>query len=212
MIIAVDGPAAAGKGTLAKGLARALNFAHLDSGVLYRAVAYAMLRNRADPADREAAVAASREVDVALIDAPEIRGEGVGQLASAIAKIPELRANLLDFQRNFAQNPPDGAAGAVIDGRDIGTVVCPAADIKFFVTASDEARARRRALELEARGAPRDLETVRADLAARDAQDRNRATAPLQPAPDAHLLDTTELDIEAALARALGIVAQARGR
>ena len=212
MIIAVDGPAAAGKGTLARGLAKSLNFAHLDSGALYRAVAYAMLKHGADPADREAAVAASRHLDVGLTEAPEIRGEGVGKLASAIAKIPDLRANLLDFQRDFAHHPPHDAAGAVIDGRDIGTVVCPDADLKFFVIASDEARAERRALELEARGSPCDLETVRADLAERDAQDRNRATAPLRPAPDAHLLDTTELDIEAALARALEIVAQMRGR
>lgn len=212
MIIAVDGPAAAGKGTLAKGLAKSLNFAHLDSGTLYRAVAFAMLKDRADPSDRESAIAASRDLDVGLIDLPEIRGEDVGKLASSIAKIPELRANLLDFQRNFAHRPPGGAAGAVIDGRDIGTVVCPEAEVKFFVTASDEARARRRALELEGRGSSYDLETVRADLAERDAQDRNRTAAPLKPAPDAHLLDTTELDIEAALARALEIVAQARGR
>ena len=212
MIIAVDGPAAAGKGTLARGMAKSLDFAHLDSGALYRAVAYAMLRDGADPSDREAAVAASRHLNIDLIDAPEIRGEGIGKLASAIAKIPDLRANLLDFQRNFARHPPGGVAGAVIDGRDIGTVVCPDADVKFFVTASDEARARRRVLELEGRGAPADLETVRADLARRDAQDRNRTAAPLKPAPDAHLLETTELDIEAALARALEIVAQAHGR
>ena len=206
MIIAIDGPAAAGKGTLARKLAEAFNFAYLDTGALYRAVALNLLKQGRSGDDRAAAIAASLSLDPTGLSDPALRHEATGQLAASVSAIPEVRANLLDFQRNFAKNPPHGKAGAVVDGRDIGTVVCPNADLKLFVTASDEERARRRMVELEARGAEADFATILADLQARDASDRARANSPLKKADDAHLLDTTNLSIEAVFQKASDLV------
>ena len=212
MIVAVDGPVAAGKGTLARRLAARYGLDYLDTGSLYRAVALSLLRAgaQADAAPDEArAVEAARALDPSGLSDPALRDEATGRLASVVAAIPAVRAALLEFQRGFAERPP-GGRGAVLDGRDIGAVVCPGADVKLFVTASAEARARRRWLELQARGDAATLEVVRADLEARDARDRGRAVAPLAPAPDAHLLDTTTLDIEAAFQAACAIIAAVR--
>jgi len=209
MIVAVDGPVAAGKGTLARRLAAHLGFDYLDTGALYRAAALRLLRDGGDPADAAAAQAAASAVGPADLDRPGLRDEATGRAASVVAAIPEVRAALLEFQRRFAASPP-GGRGAVLDGRDIGSVVCPRADVKLFVTASAEARARRRFLELQGRGEPAVYERVLADLQDRDARDRGRAAAPLTAAADAHLLDTTSLDIEAAFQAACAIIAAAR--
>ncbi len=198
MIIAIDGPVAAGKGTLARRLASALGYAYLDTGAIYRAVAARLLREGHDPEDEAAAERVARSLRMADLAAPELRREDVGEAASKVASIRKVRRILLDFQRNFAAHPPGGAPGAVLDGRDIGTVVCPDADLKIFVTASPEIRARRRYEELRARGEAVDEATVLADLRRRDERDRTRADAPLRPAEDAHLLDTSNLDIETA--------------
>jgi cytidylate kinase len=207
MIVAVDGPVAAGKGTLARRLAAHYGFDYLDTGTLYRATALRLLRSGAAP--DEAAAAEARGVGPAELADPALRDEATGRLASVVAAFPAVRAALLDFQRGFAAGPP-GGRGAVLDGRDIGTVVCPHADVKLFVTASAEARARRRFLELRERGEAAVFAAVLADLEARDARDRSRAAAPLAPAADAHLLDTTTLDIEAAFQAACAIIAAAR--
>lgn len=206
MIIAIDGPAAAGKGTLAKRLAKELGYAYLDTGALYRAVGLAALKAGVDPKDNCFAEAASADLDLSLLDAPELRHEATGTAASHVAAMPVVRSNLLNFQRNYASNPPDGVEGAVLDGRDIGTVVCPDADVKLFVTASAEERARRRTAEQESRGEAADFEAILADVKARDERDMNRAEAPLKPAEDAHLLDTTLLDIDAVFQRAVELV------
>lgn len=207
-VIAVDGDTAAGKGTLARRLARDLDFDYLDTGGLYRAAALRLLARGGDPGDEAAAAAAANEITAAELDSPDLRREDVGETASRIAALPAVRAALLAYQRKFAENPPSGAAGAVLDGRDIGTVVCPGAAVKIYVTASPETRARRRALELSERGEGGDFETVLADLRRRDARDAERAEAPMRAAADAHLLDTTNLDIEAAFRAAKTIVAQ----
>lgn len=196
MIIAIDGPAAAGKGTLARRLAEHYGLAYLDTGALYRAVGRELLRAGRDPHDEAAAVAAARTLDPAALSSPDLRDEKVGEAASIVAAMPAVREALIEFQRRFATHPP-GGRGAVLDGRDIGTVVCPDADIKFFVTASDEERARRRAEELRRRGRSADEAAVLADLKRRDARDSGRATAPLRPASDAILLDTTGMTIDA---------------
>lgn len=205
MVVAVDGPVAAGKGTLGRRLAERYGFAYLDTGSLYRATAVRVLRDGIDPADVQATAVAARQVDESDRTAPNLRDEATGMMASRVAGIPEVRAALLDMQREFAARPPGGAAGAVLDGRDIGTVVCPDAPVKLFVTASMAERARRRHRELVAKDATVTYEAVLADLERRDRQDSERGTAPLKAAPDAHLLDTTEMDIEAAFhaARAL---------
>ncbi|WP_439817930.1 (d)CMP kinase [Zavarzinia sp. CC-PAN008] len=205
MVIAVDGPAASGKGTLARRLAQALGFAYLDTGKLYRAVAFALMRDGAaiEPA---AAAAAARALNPALLAAPDLLDEAVGEMASRVAAMPEVRAALLAFQQDFAARPPPPARGAVLDGRDIGTVVCPDAAVKLFVTASLDARARRRFAELAARGGAVTLEGIRADLARRDARDSGRAAAPLALADGAHLLDTTDLGIEEAFAAAKALI------
>ena len=190
--IAIDGPAASGKGTIARAISRRFGFHHLDTGLLYRAVG----AKGGDPV--QAAVALSAE-DLARSD---LRSNEAGQAASRVAAIPEVRAALVEFQRRFAVLEP----GAVLDGRDIGTVICPDADVKVFVTASPAERARRRWLELEGRGEKVAFETVLADIEARDERDSNRSAAPLQVARDAHVLDTTTMDADAAFAAALAIV------
>ena len=199
-IIAIDGPAAAGKGTLARRLATALGLAYLDTGLLYRAVGRRVLDTGAAPSDAAAAEAAAHALVAADLLRTDLRGPEADQASSLVAKAPGVRAALLAFQRNFANQ------GAVLDGRDIGTVVIPDATVKLFVTATPSARARRRWLELQGRGVPVPLDQVEAELQARDAQDAARATAPLKAAADAVMLDTTTLDADAAFARALEIV------
>ncbi|HEY1309698.1 MAG TPA: (d)CMP kinase [Pseudolabrys sp.] len=206
MIIAIDGPAASGKGTLGKKLAAHYGLRHLDSGLLYRAVAKAVLDASRPIGDRDAAIAAAKSLDPSRIDEVVLKAPTVGEAASFVSAIPEVRAALVDFQRGFAAKPP----GAVLDGRDIGTVICPDADVKIFVTATPEVRARRRATEYRALGRNMDETTVLADIVKRDERDRNRAAAPLKQAPDAHLLDTTHLDIDAAIRAAIDIVEATR--
>lgn len=210
MIIAIDGPAAAGKGTLARRLAEHFDFAYLDTGSLYRAVGLALLRAGYDPADAETAALASRTLDAALLTDPMLREEKTGDAASKVAAVPAVRSNLLEFQRKFASSPPEGKGGAVLDGRDVGTVVCPAADVKLFVTASAEERAKRRFLEMGTRGVAAEFSEILADVKARDERDMNRADAPLKPAEDALLLDTTELDIDAVFSRAVALIDEKR--
>ncbi len=215
MIVAIDGPAAAGKGTLARKIAGALGFAHLDTGALYRAVGLRVLRAGQDPNDPNAALGAAMALDSSDLSDPALRDEATGTAASLVSAYPAVRAALLEFQRNFAKTPPNLAPGAVIEGRDIGTVICPDADIKFFIDAALAVRAHRRHAELTAKGSQIDRNEVRAEMAARDARDRNRADSPLRPAPDAHLLDTTDLDIDGVFAAAMqliGDVAKVQGR
>ncbi len=199
MIIAIDGPAASGKGTLARRLARELGYGHLDTGKLYRAVGMAVLRHGGDPADVVAAESAARNLDPDRLDDSDLAGDEAAQAASKVSAIPAVRAALLEFQRAFAARPP----GAVLDGRDIGTVVCPDADIKFYVIASDEIRAQRRHKELLDRGKASIYARVLQDLKERDARDSARSVAPMKPAEDAVVLDTTVLDAEAAYAVAM---------
>lgn len=199
-VIAIDGPAASGKGTLARRLAAALGLPHLDTGLLYRAVGRRVLDSGANPADPDAALAAARALVPADLDRADLRGPDADAASTAVAAIPEVRAALLAFQRGF------GARGAVLDGRDIGTVIFPDATVKLFVTASLDARSRRRWRELRGRGIVVPLDQVRRDMLARDASDAARATAPLRPAEDAIVLDTTELDPDAAFNAALRAV------
>jgi CMP/dCMP kinase len=208
MIIAIDGPAASGKGTLARRIAVRFGLDHLDTGLLYRAVARDVRRRGADLDDPRAAAAAARALDPASLDDPDLRGPGAGEAASIVARFPEVREALRDFQRAFARRP----AGAVLDGRDIGTVVCPEADVKIYVTADVEVRARRRYLELQARGEPAVYETVLADTRRRDARDEGREASPMRPAADAFLLDTSNLDIEAAFDTAVGVILRKVGQ
>lgn len=205
-VIAIDGPSASGKGTLARRLAERYGFALLDTGALYRAVAIALLRQGDDPDDAQAATAAAQSLDPASLDDPELRSGAVGEAASRVAAHSDVRLALRDFQRNFAERPPGGEAGAVLDGRDIGTVICPDADVKLFVTASVRERARRRLKDLQAQGEAVEYDDVLAAVRKRDERDESRADAPMKPAQDAHLLDTTDLSIEAALAEAIRIV------
>ena len=200
MIIAVDGPAAAGKGTLSRLLAEHYTLARLETGSLYRAVALKMLRSGDDPEDPESAAKSAKLLKPTELHYPELRREDVGEAASKVAAIPTVRAALIEFQRDFASNPPGRTQGAVLDGRDIGTVVCPDADYKIFVTATPEARANRRFLELRQKGEAVDEQMVLAATRERDARDTERATSPLKPAADAYLLDTTNLSIDAAFA------------
>jgi cytidylate kinase len=202
MIIAIDGPAASGKGTLAKRIADHYGYHCLDTGLLYRAVARDTARMGFRLDDAWAALAAARSLDASTLDDPALRGAAAGDAASIVARIPAVRQALLDYQRAFAARTP----GAVLDGRDIGTVICPDAPVKIFVTASPEERARRRWKELDARGAGVSYDSVLADIVARDKRDSERSAAPLLVAKDAVTLDTTTLDIEAALAAALAIV------
>jgi len=208
MIIAIDGPAASGKGTLAMRIAAHFGLAHLDTGLLYRAVARDVKRNGGALEDHVAAVTAARELDPATLDDPALRGVGAGEAASIVARIPQVRAALLEFQRSFARRPP----GAVLDGRDIGTVVCPDADVKIFVTATPEIRAQRRHLERQSRGEAVTYEAVVADIRRRDERDAGREAAPMRPAADAILLDTSNLDIEAAFDTAVGVITKKVGQ
>lgn len=200
-VVAVDGPAAAGKGTLARRLARELGLPYLDTGLLYRAVGRRVLDVGGDPRDPRVAEEAARALTPADLERGDLRGPAADMAASAVATLPPVRAALVDWQRDFGRRH-----GAVMDGRDIGTVIFPDAPAKLFVTASPEARARRRHAELAARGVDRALADVQAEMQARDAQDAARATAPMKPAGDAVLLDTTALGIEDAFVAALEIV------
>ena len=206
MIIAIDGPAASGKGTLAKKLAVHYGLRHLDTGLLYRAVALAVLDAGHKPTERDKAIAAAKTIDPAAFDDIALKRYDVCEAASVVSAIPEVRAALFDLQQNFAKAPP----GAVLDGRDIGTVICPDAEVKIFVTASPEVRAHRRTIELRSRGENADEKAVLADILARDERDRSRSAAPLVQAVDARLLDTSALDIEGSFKAALALVEQAR--
>ena len=210
MIIAIDGPAAAGKGTLARRLAGHFGLAILDTGLLYRAVGMKLVRNGQDTDDHTAATEAAETLTPGDLEADDLRGDAAADAASRISSIPTVRAALLEFQRSFAANPPgnvaDGAKGAVLDGRDIGTIVCPDADHKLFVTASAEVRAERRFKELRERGLDVIHGRVLADMKERDTRDSQRAVSPLEPAKDAFLLDTSDLDADQAFAAALKFI------
>lgn len=205
-VIAIDGPAASGKGTLARRLAAELGLPHLDTGLLYRAVGRRVLDAGGDPADAAAATAAARALDPADLERVDLRGPEADRASSVVAAMPAVRAALLEFQRGFG-----AGQGAVLDGRDVGTVVFPDAAVKLFVTASAVVRARRRWRELAARGIAVPLAEVEAEIALRDEQDRTRTASPLRPAPDAAMLDTTALDPKAAYAAALAIVRERLG-
>lgn len=208
MIIAIDGPAASGKGTLARRLAQRFGLAFLDTGGLYRATALKVLESGGDPSNPRLAEAAAKAVHPRDLDDPRLREERVSDAASVVASIPEVRAALLAFQRDFAHHPPAGFKGAVLDGRDIGTVVCPDAAVKLFVTASAEARAMRRFKELQERGVEAIYQRVLQDIEQRDERDRQRLAAPLRRALDAREIDTTTLDADAAFANAEALVEQ----
>ncbi len=206
MIIAIDGPAASGKGTLGKRLAHHYGYRHLDTGVIYRAVAYALLEAGSDLSNEALAVAVAMELDPEKFGNPILKTQRVGDAASVVSAIPKVREVLVNFQRQFAADPP----GAVLDGRDIGTVICPDADVKIFVVADPHVRARRRTLEALGRGEAADEAAVLADILKRDERDQNRATAPLKAAPDAYLLDNSQLDIESGVRAAIDIVEAVR--
>ena len=206
IVIAVDGPAASGKGTIARALASHFGLPHLDTGLLYRAVALNLFRFGGDPGNEFEAMRACDITSVSLDD-PDLRSEVVGSIASRISAYPSVREKLLDRQRRFAGQ----AGGAVLDGRDIGTVIAPGADVKLFVTASVEVRARRRLAELLSRGMAAHLEDVIIDLKARDARDSSRSAAPMAQADDAVLLDPSEMDIAAAIAAAIRLVEERLG-
>lgn len=197
-IVAIDGPAASGKGTLARNLADHYGFHHLDTGLTYRAVAKALLDEGLPLDDEAVAERAARSIDLSRLDRSVLAAHGVGEAASKVAVMPAVRRALVEAQREFARRRP----GAILDGRDIGTVVCPDADVKFFVTASAPVRARRRYEEIVGTGAEADLAAIEQDLSRRDARDRQRTDSPLVPAADAHLLDTSEMDIETAFLEA----------
>ncbi|MCE9650063.1 MAG: (d)CMP kinase [Parvibaculum sp.] len=205
-VVAIDGPAASGKGTLARKLAAHYGFAYLDTGSLYRAVGVGAIAMGKSPADEAAALEAALSLDVSRIDEKAIRTREAGEAASLVAVMPAVRAAILRFQRDFATKPPGGKPGSVLDGRDIGTVVCPDADVKIFVTASPEIRAHRRWLELKGSGSTVSETQVLEDTRERDRRDSERAASPMKPAHDAHLLDTTDLSIEAAFGEAVRII------
>ncbi len=202
LLIAIDGPAASGKGTLARRLADYYHLPHLDTGLTYRAVAWDLLRNGQSLDDEASAIEAGRHVDLSNLDKHALSAHGVGEAASRVAVIPELRRILVDKQRDFARQP----GGAVLDGRDIGTVVAPEADVKLYITASPEVRAQRRLRDIEGRGGSADVSEILADIRRRDERDMGRADSPLKPAADAHLLDTSDMSIEAAFRAARAIV------
>ncbi|MCX7295396.1 MAG: (d)CMP kinase [Hyphomicrobiales bacterium] len=206
MIIAIDGPAASGKGTIGKRLAAHYRLRHLDTGLLYRAVGRTVLDAGHKLDDRQAAIAAAQSLDLSRFDEAVLKGAEAGEAASFVSAIPEVRAALVGFQRSFAA----GAPGAVLDGRDITTVICPDADVKIFVTAAPEVRARRRAAEYRASGKTTDDAIVLADIRKRDERDSSRSASPLRQADDAVLLDTTTLDVEGSVAAAIAIVERAK--
>ncbi|HEX9702628.1 MAG TPA: (d)CMP kinase [Rhodospirillales bacterium] len=208
MIVAIDGPAAAGKGTLARRLARHFGLAYLDTGLIYRAVGMGVIRQGGDPDDADTAERVAKALTPEDLEALDLRSDAAADAASRVSAIPGVRARLLAFQRDFAKNPPKGAKGAILDGRDIGTVVCPDADVKLFVTARVEVRADRRFKELRERGLEAIHGRVLADMKARDARDSERAVSPLEPATDAFQLDTSDLDADQAFAAALDFIAQ----
>jgi cytidylate kinase len=205
-VIAIDGPAASGKGTLARRLAEHYGLPHLDTGLLYRAVACSLIDEGLPLDDVTAAEAAARGLSLTEFDPERLRSREMGEASSVVAAIPAVRAALIDMQRSFAAR----AEGAVLDGRDIGTVICPKANVKIFVTASPETRAQRRALELASRGEDVDYAAILEDVRARDARDSERALAPLKAAEDAVMLDTSALDRDEAFAAALAIIEKAR--
>ena len=206
MIIAIDGPAASGKGTIARQIASVYGLHHLDTGLIYRAVAKAVLDSGYPPDDAARATAAAIALDPTQFDENALKAQAITEAASVVAAIPQVRQALISYQREFATKPP----GAVLDGRDIGTVIAPGADVKLFVVATPEVRAARRVLELRARGEHAEEHEVLADLLRRDERDSRRTAAPLKAAPDAHLLDTTHLGIDAAFRAALAIIEAAR--
>ena len=206
MIIAIDGPAAAGKGTLARRLAQHLNLAYMDTGLLYRAVGKKVLIIGADTEDASVAEAEARTMRPEDLQLEGLRTDEVAQAASKVSTVPGVRAALLKFQRDFAAYPPDGKAGTVLDGRDIGTVVCPEAPHKLFVTASTQVRAKRRVKELQDRGLEAIYARVFEDMRERDARDSERAVSPLEPAKDAHALDTSDLDADQVFQAALDLI------
>jgi CMP/dCMP kinase len=206
MIIAIDGPAASGKGTLAKRLAGHYGYRHLDTGVIYRAVAHALIEAGSDLKDETAAVTAAVRLDPETFENPVLKSQKVGTAASVVSAIPRVREALVEFQRQFAATPP----GAVLDGRDIGTVICPNAEVKIFVVADPRVRARRRTLEARARGEEADEMAVLAGIMARDQRDQSRSAAPLKQAADAYLLDNSNLDIEGGVRAAIDIVEAVR--
>ena len=208
MIIAIDGPAASGKGTLAKRIADLFGLPVLDTGLLYRTVARDVVMSAFRLDDRWAALVQARSLDPTSLGDPGLRTRQAGEAASIVARIPEVRAALLAYQRAFAAQP----GGAVLDGRDIGTVVCPDADAKIYVTARADVRAMRRFLECQARSEPVTFEAILADIERRDARDASRDSAPMRRAPDADLLDTSELDIEAAFDAAVGLIKRKIGQ
>jgi CMP/dCMP kinase len=208
-VVTIDGPAASGKGTLARRLADRFGLSHLDTGALYRAVALRVLDQAGNPADPAVAAEAARHLDPQLFSDSRLRGEAVSAAASVVAAIPAVRRVLLDLQRNFAAHPPPPAKGAVLDGRDIGSVVCPEADVKLFITANVAERARRRVGELRQGGAVAIFEDVLQDLMNRDARDTERWASPLIAAPDAIVIDTTSLDPDGVFERASDLIARA---
>jgi cytidylate kinase len=206
LVIAVDGPAASGKGTLARRLAAHLGYAYLDTGLIYRAVGLALIRQNLNEADPDAALRAARDLSPDDLNDPRLRSDDVAGMASQVAALPEVRAALIDYQRQFARQPPGRAKGVVLDGRDIGTIICPHADVKIFVDASVETRANRRVKELRERGVTAIYARVLQDMKERDARDRSRSAAPMVPAEDAYSLDTTNLDADAAFSEALEFI------
>lgn len=208
MIIAIDGPAASGKGTLARRLAAHFGLHHLDTGLTYRAVAHALLQAGLPLDNEELAETVAANIDLGGLDPAILSDHGIGEAASKVAVMPRVRAALVAAQRDFASRPP----GAVLDGRDIGTVVCPDAPVKLYVTASPQVRAGRRHAELSAKGGTAQLADILADIERRDARDMGRADSPLKPAEDAYLIDTSAMDIEAAFKTALALVEQAMAR
>lgn len=202
MIIAIDGPAASGKGTLGKRLASHYRLRHLDTGLIYRAVAKSLLDAGYALDDQPRAVAAACSIDPARFDEQALKSHAIGEAASIVSALPDVRAALLSFQREFGRNPP----GAVLDGRDIGTIIFPDADVKIFVTASAPVRARRRAAELKAAGQTVDESEILSDILRRDERDAKRVTAPMVPAPDAQVLDTTAMDVDAVFRAAVAMI------
>ena len=205
-VIAVDGPAASGKGTLARRLADHLGYAYLDTGLIYRAVGLALIRQNIVQADLEAALNAARGLSPQDLNDPTLRGDQAANMASQVAALPEVREALIDYQRRFAHQPPGKENGVVLDGRDIGTVICPNADAKIFVHASVETRANRRVKELRERGVAAIYARVLQDMKERDTRDQSRSVAPMVPAEDALSLDTTNLDADGAFHEALGFI------